>query len=101
MTISITIIGHNEAGHLEELLPSLSWADEIVYVDCESADRSLAVAKRHGCRTFSRPNNPNLNVNKSFAMDKATGDWILYLDPDERIPEALRDEVRRLEQEMT
>ena len=38
MLISITIIGHREAGHLQELLPRLGWADEVIYVDCESGD---------------------------------------------------------------
>lgn len=93
MKISITIIGHKEAAHLEGLLPQLGWADEIIYVDCESGDGSPAIAKKHGCRVFSRPNNPNLNVNKSFAMEQATGEWVFYLDPDERIPDSLRDEV--------
>ena len=92
-TLSITIIGHNEADHLRELLPQLSWADEVVYVDCESTDDSLAVAESHGCRSFSRPNNRNLNVNKSFGIEQAGSDWIFYLDPDERLPEALVQEV--------
>ena len=41
MNISVTIIGHNEVNHLKELIPQLNWADEIVYVDCESEDNSL------------------------------------------------------------
>lgn len=92
--LSITIIGHNEADHLRVLLPSLSWADEVVYVDCESTDHSVEFAENSGCRVFTRPNNPNLNVNKAFAMDKSEGDWIFYLDPDERIPENLSKEIR-------
>ncbi len=93
MNLSITIIGHNEAEHLRELLPLLKWPAEVVYVDCESLDDSLEVACSEGCRTFSRPNNPNLNVNKSYAIAQARGDWIFYLDPDERIPEELAGEI--------
>jgi len=92
-TLSITIIGHNEADHLQELLPQLSWADEVVYVDCDSEDDSLAVAKNHGCRSFSRPNNRNLNVNKSFGIEQTSSDWVFYLDPDERLPEELVQEI--------
>lgn len=94
-TLSVTIIGHNESGHLEQLLPGLDWADEVIYVDCESEDDSLQTARNFGCRVFSRPNNPNLNVNKSFAMQQAKSDWIFYLDPDERIPVELSREIRR------
>ena len=39
---------------------------------------------RLGCRVFSRPNNTYLNVNKSYAMEQASGDWVFYVDPDER-----------------
>ena len=93
MKISITIIGHNEIDHLRKLLPELQWASEIVYVDCESHDQSLALAKDKGCRVFSRPNNHNLNSNKSYCIEQATGDWIFYLDPDERLPAKLVDEI--------
>ena len=93
MNLSITIIGHNEVEHLRELLPQLKWADEIVYVDCESHDSSMEVAREAGCRVYSRPNNTNLNVNKSYAMEQANGDWVFYVDPDERIPEFLVSEI--------
>lgn len=92
-SVSIAIIGHNESGHLRELLPRLKWATEIVYVDCNSADDSYLIAQKAGCKVFRQPNNPNLNVNKSFAISQSTSDWIFYLDPDERIPENLAEEI--------
>ena len=94
MKLSITCIGHNEGEHLKELLPQLlNWADEVIYVDCESSDGSFELAQSLGCQAFRRPNNMNLNVNKSYAMDQATGDWIFYIDPDERMEPALKKEV--------
>ena len=101
MNLSITIIGHNEVEHLRELLPQLKWPDEIVYVDCESHDGSLEVAREAGCRVYSRPNNTNLNVNKSYAMEQANGDWVFYVDPDERIPEFLVSEIEKVIQGTT
>ncbi len=101
MNLSITIIGHNEIEHLRELLPQLKWADEIVYVDCESHDGSLEVVREAGCRVYSRPNNTNLNVNKSYAMEQANGDWVFYVDPDERIPEILVSEIEKVIQDTT
>jgi len=53
MNLSITIIGHNEVEHLRELLPQLKWADEVVYVDCESHDGSLEVAREAVPRFFT------------------------------------------------
>ena len=95
MNLSVTIIGNNEVDHLRELLPQLKWATEIVYVDCESQDDSLEVARDLGCRVFLRPQNTNLNVNKSFAVDQSSGDWVFYPDPDERLPELLAMEIEK------
>jgi len=92
-TLAITIIGHNENEHLRDLLPDLGWADEVIYVDCESMDGSATFAKKQNCQVFARPNNPNLNINKSYAMEKSSQDWIFYLDPDERISAELADEI--------
>jgi glycosyltransferase involved in cell wall biosynthesis len=94
-SLAITIIGHNEIEHLRALLPNLGWADELVYVDCESSDGSLEYAKTQHCRVYQRPNNPNLNINKSYAMEQSQADWIFYLDPDERIPEILSQDILR------
>ncbi len=91
--LSVTIIGFNEEEHLTELLPTLHWADEVIYVDCGSSDRSVEIADKNDCRTFNKPNNPNLNINKSYALEQAEGEWIFYLDPDERIPEALAKNI--------
>ena len=40
-----------------------------------------------------KKNNVNLNVNKSFAINQAKGNWIFYLDPDERVPMKLAEEI--------
>lgn len=93
-TIAFTMIGHNEAKNLPRALESVSWADQIIYVDCESSDNSPEVARRFTEHVFARPNMANLNVNKSFAIEKATADWIFYLDPDEAVPAGLADEIR-------
>lgn len=94
-TISITIIGHNEKFHIKEMLLSLKWADKVIYVDCDSDDGSFELARQLGCIVFRRPNNPNLNVNKTFGIDQAKTDWIFYLDPDERISEELANEIKK------
>lgn len=95
MKISFTCIGHNEAYHLKELLPQLmKYGHEVIYVDCESEDQSYEVAESLGAKVFRRENNMNLNVNKSYAMEQATGDWIFYVDPDERFDKSLLEEVQ-------
>jgi len=93
-TIAISMIGHNEAALLPQALGNLGWADEVIYVDCESSDDSLQVARRYTDKVFSRPNTTQLNINKSYGFSQASADWIFYLDPDEVIPDALAAEIR-------
>lgn len=95
-TIAFSMIGHNEAHNLPRAMEAVGWADEIVYVDCESSDGSAEVARRFTQRVFERPNLANLNVNKTFGIEQTTCDWVFYLDPDEVIPPALADEIRAL-----
>src|SRR5690242_13945298 len=93
-TLAFTLIGHNEAHNLPRTLESVRWADELVYVDCESSDGSAEVAARYTKKVFRKPNLINLNVNKQFAIDQATTDWVFYLDADEVISPELATEIR-------
>lgn len=93
-TIAFTLIGHNEAHNLPRTLESVRWADELVYVDCDSSDGSAEVARRYTNKVFHRPNLINLNINKQFAIDQAATDWVFYLDADEVIPPELAAEIR-------
>jgi len=92
--ISIALIAHNEETAVVRALESAAWADEIIFVDCGSSDHTAAVASaRPNVRLFTRENSLAVHVNKQFAADQASGDWILILDADEEITPALRDEI--------
>lgn len=94
-TLGISLIAHNEEVQIRGALESAQFADEIVLVDCGSTDDTAKRAEEFNrVRTFRRPNNPNLNVNKSFGIEQLHTDWVFYLDPDERIPNALAQEIR-------
>jgi len=96
VTISACIIAHNEEDRLPATLAALDWVDEIVVVDCGSTDGTREVAAGYTDRLFSRPNLPDLNVNKNYSFSRAASDWILCLDADEVVPVPLADEIRRL-----
>jgi glycosyltransferase involved in cell wall biosynthesis len=93
-TISVVVSVWNEEKHLARCLSSVSWADEIVVIDNSSTDKTNKIARTFTDKVFSRPNNLMLNLNKNYGFGKATKDFILNLDGDEEIPEALRDEIR-------
>jgi len=93
--ITATIITLNEATHIAAALDSVRWADEIVVVDAESTDDTVAIAKRWTDRVMVRPW-PGYIDQKNFAAAQASHDWIFSLDADERVTPELASEVTAL-----
>lgn len=87
--ISATIICKDEAHNIEECLRSVSWCDEIVVVDSGSADGTVELARKYTPRVLQNPW-PGYVAQKNFALDQASGDWVLCLDADERCTPELR-----------
>lgn len=92
--LSVVISAFNEEDKIRDCLESIKWADEIVFVDNSSTDKTAQIAKQYTSKIFTRPNNPMLNVNKNFGFSKATGEWILSLDADERVTPELAKEIK-------
>lgn len=93
--ISALVITYNEMGYIEECLNSLSFADEIIVVDSYSTDGTYEyLCDRQDVTVIQNPFK-NFMAQKSFAMNKANYDWILFLDADEVIPTALKQEIRK------
>jgi (heptosyl)LPS beta-1,4-glucosyltransferase len=90
--VSVIIIALDQEDHILPCLQTVSWADEIVIVDSGSTDRTLERARSFTDRIFTI-DWPGFGAAKNYALDQARGDWILSLDTDERVPEALRDEI--------
>ena len=90
--ITATIITFNEAANIQAALESLSWADEIIVVDSESTDDTVAIARRFTDHVIVRPW-PGYIAQKNFAADQATHDWIFSLDADERVTPELAAEI--------
>ena len=91
--LSVTVITLNESAKIAPALESVAWADEIVVVDSESTDDTVAQAKRFTDRVVVRPW-AGYAAQKNFAASLAANDWILSLDADERVAPALAAEIR-------
>ena len=91
--LSVVISVFNGEKELEDCLKSASFADEIIVVNSSSTDKTLGIAQKYTDKIFTRPNNLMLNINKNFGFSKASGEWILSLDADERITPELQKEI--------
>ena len=93
-TLSAILITRNEEANLEDCLASLDGlATQIVVVDTQSTDRTLAIAQRYGALISSPPDWPGFGPQKNRALDLASEDWVLSLDADERLTPELRVEI--------
>jgi glycosyltransferase involved in cell wall biosynthesis len=95
-SISACVVCRNEADKLGPCLDSLRWADEVVLLDLESDDRSAELARAAGARVLSHPPVPIVEEVRNVVADAAAGDWVLAIDPDERVSPGLAEELRRL-----
>jgi glycosyltransferase involved in cell wall biosynthesis len=93
--VTATVITFNEAANIGAALASLSFVDEIIVVDSQSTDDTVAIARAFTDQVFVR-SWPGYVAQKTFAAEQARHDWILSLDADERISEPLADEIRVL-----
>jgi len=93
--VTATVITFNEAAHIQAALASVSFADEIIVVDSESSDDTVALAREFSdrVRVIVRPW-PGYVAQKNFAAEQARHDWIFSLDADERVSDPLADEIR-------
>jgi glycosyltransferase involved in cell wall biosynthesis len=93
--LSVTVITWNEEERLRRCLESVAWADEIVVVDAGSDDKTVEIARGFTDHVVVRPWE-GFARQKNFALERASGDWILSLDADEEVSPELADELRRV-----
>jgi glycosyltransferase involved in cell wall biosynthesis len=91
--LSVTVVAKNEAADLGAALASVAWADEIVVVDSHSTDDTVAIARQHTDRVVVHDWLGHIEQ-KNYAASLTSHDWILSLDADERVTQALADEIR-------
>jgi glycosyltransferase involved in cell wall biosynthesis len=91
--LSVTVVAKNEAADLGSALASVAFADEIVVVDSNSTDETVAIARQYTNRVVVHDWLGHIEQ-KNYAASLASHDWILSLDADERVTPALAEEIR-------
>ena len=90
--VSAIVLAQNEADQLQDCLNTLAWADERLVIDGFSVDGTPQLDLA-GARLIQR-HFTNFAEQRDAALRLASHDWVLFVDADERIPIALRDEIQ-------
>ena len=95
--LSIVISAYNEQRKIRACLDSVKFADEIIFVDNSSTDKTPKIAREYTKKVYTQPNAPTkIDLQKNLGIAKATGDWIFVLDADEQITPELTRELKNL-----
>lgn len=94
-TLTAIILTKNEERHIRGAVENAAkWADQILVVDSGSTDQTVELAKELGADVVSHPLEGDFAAQRNFAMGSAKGDWVFYLDADERLTPSAAAKVR-------
>lgn len=91
-SLTVIIPTCNEENYILDCLFSVSFADQVIIIDSLSKDKTVAIAKNQNCEIILREFDTFSNQ-KNEAIKKATSDWILFIDADERVTQKLKIEI--------
>ena len=95
--LSVCIIAKNEEQLLKQCLNSIKdIADEIIFVDTGSTDKTKEIAKEFTTKIHDFKWIDDFSAARNFAIEKATGTWILFLDVDEVLSEESKEKIKPL-----
>ena len=93
--ISVFLITLNEVAHIEQVLESVAWADEVIVLDSGSTDGTVEIFKRMG--VDSRHQDwLGYSAQKAAALQRCRNDWCLNVDGDEIVSAELAKELQDL-----
>lgn len=93
--MTAVVLARNEEANIERCLESLRWCNEIIVIDDYSTDKTVKIAESRGAKVFKRKLNNNFAAQRNYGLDKAKGNWVLFIDADELVPDPLSQEIVR------
>jgi len=93
--LSVVIITKNEESTIDRCLGSLKWADEIVVVDGFSTDRTVEICRKYTDKIFQKKF-VSFPVEREYALNKASHNWVLSVDADMFFPHEYCQEIRNI-----
>lgn len=97
--VSVLIPARNENNNIVECIRHLLWADQIVVVDSQSTDNTVALAQAMGCEVYQfKFSDDGWPKKKNWALEnvKWKNEWVLIMDADEHMMPALAHEIKQI-----
>ncbi len=91
--ISAVILTKNEEKNILKCINSLKFCDEIIVIDDDSEDKTVEIAKKIGANVFIHSLDNDFSKQRNFGLNKASGEWVLFIDADEQVPSSLREDI--------
>ncbi len=91
--ISALMITYNEVDHVDEVIKSVDFADEIIVIDAMSNDGTFEKLSEMGHVKVILREFKNFADQRNFAISQANCDWVFFIDADERLTEASKAEI--------
>lgn len=102
MKWSLAMIARNNEDVLGQTLSCVKeFIDEIIVVDTGSTDRTIEVAKEHGAQVYEFEWIDDFAAARNYSFSKATGDWIMWLDTGDIIPDESIANFKKLKRSTT
>ena len=95
-TLAVVVITKNEERQIADCLKTAAWADQLIIVDDESTDRTTQIGREAAAEVVVHASHGDFDTQRNLGIERASTDWVLQMDADERIPEALRLELELL-----
>lgn len=97
--LTAVILTKNEALTIERCIKSLDFVEEVLVIDDASEDDTVLVAKKLGVKVLSRCLNEDFSAQRTYGLENACHDWVLFVDADEEVTKELKEEVIRVVEE--
>ena len=91
--ITALVITYNEIGYIENCIKSIEFADEIIVVDSYSTDGTYEFLLAHEKVKVIQHPFKNFTSQKTYTLELASNDWVIFVDADEVITSSLKNEI--------
>ena len=99
LMISAVVLAKNEEGNIKSCLKSLNFCGEVIVIDDNSEDKTVKIARKFEAKVFSRNLDGDFAKQRNFGLKKAKGEWVLFIDADERVNKDLAKEIKKVVKE--